>query len=105
MKKKTKKTMSAEDKTFRRLRNREHAQLSRLRKRMLIDTLEESVRNLQEENDRLKCIIQVNLPEFAEAIIPPPPRNKEIQREGPIPSVVNSDPPQDLYDIDFINIL
>jgi hypothetical protein len=105
-KSKTKKTMSADDKHYRRLRNREHAKLSRWRKRMLIATLEETVRNLQNENDRLACIIQDKLPDIAETLLLP--QNKDIPRaEIPTTESIDlpKDEPHDMYDIDFINIL
>ena len=102
MKKQNRVTVSADDKHYRRLRNREHAKLSRWRKRMLIATLEETVSNLQKENERLTSIIHDKLPELADEILLP--QNKELS--GAESTDESKDPPLDMYDFDhLINII
>jgi PAS domain S-box-containing protein len=53
----------------RRERNREHAKRSRVRKRFLLESLAKSVRALQEENEKLRSAIRVELKEEGEAFI------------------------------------
>lgn len=111
---KVNKNLTAEEIINKRRRNREHAQLSRLRKRMLISSLEEKVNNLQRENDRLVHVIKDNLPEIADTILnvlqPPPPPTYKEDNVNPLVEPEESRnkyvlPPLDVYDIDLINIL
>ena len=53
----------------RRLRNREHAKRSRVRKKFLLESLQEEVRGLQEENKNLRLQIQKSLPSKAPKIL------------------------------------
>ena len=53
----------------RRERNREHAKRSRVRKRFLLESLAQSVRALQEENDKLKTSIREELKDEGEFIL------------------------------------
>lgn len=53
----------------RRQRNREHAKRSRVRKKFMLESLQEQVSSLQVENQRLRTLIQDNVPEHAQKII------------------------------------
>jgi PAS domain-containing protein len=53
----------------RRQRNREHAKRSRVRKKFLLEALQEEVRGLQRENQGLRMIVQEHVPEHALQII------------------------------------
>mmetsp|Transcript_13018 Transcript_13018/g.17004 ORF Transcript_13018/g.17004 Transcript_13018/m.17004 type:complete len:417 (-) Transcript_13018:292-1542(-) len=62
--------MSEQQKVERRERNREHAKRSRIRKKFLLESLQQSVKILKDENDKLRNAIRSNLPaeEAEEAI-------------------------------------
>ena len=53
----------------RRQRNREHAKRSRVRKKFMLESLQEQVASLQNENQRLRMLVQDNIPEHALTII------------------------------------
>lgn len=53
----------------RRQRNREHAKRSRVRKKFLLESLQEEVKGLQDENKELRLIIQEHIPEQAQQIL------------------------------------
>jgi len=53
----------------RRQRNREHAKRSRVRKKFMLESLQEQVASLQRENQRLRMLVQDNVPEHAQVII------------------------------------
>lgn len=53
----------------RRQRNREHAKRSRVRKKFMLESLQEQVAALQRENQRLRLVVQDNIPEHAQQII------------------------------------
>jgi len=53
----------------RRQRNREHAKRSRVRKKFMLESLQEQVAALQRENQRLRIIVQDSIPEHAQVII------------------------------------
>ena len=53
----------------RRQRNREHAKRSRVRKKFMLESLQEQVASLQRENQRLRMLVQDNVPEHAQMII------------------------------------
>jgi PAS domain S-box-containing protein len=53
--------MSEQQKTERRERNREHAKRSRIRKKFLLESLQQSVSLLKEENEKLKTSIRKQL--------------------------------------------
>lgn len=53
----------------RRQRNREHAKRSRVRKKFMLESLQEQVASLQLENQRLRILVQDNIPEHAQQII------------------------------------
>ena len=53
----------------RRQRNREHAKRSRVRKKFMLESMQEEVRELQRENNRLRMLVQEQIPEHAMQII------------------------------------
>jgi PAS domain-containing protein len=53
----------------RRQRNREHAKRSRVRKKFMLESLQEQVAGLQRQNQRLRLLVQDNIPEHAQQII------------------------------------
>mmetsp|Transcript_23603 Transcript_23603/g.34833 ORF Transcript_23603/g.34833 Transcript_23603/m.34833 type:complete len:491 (+) Transcript_23603:380-1852(+) len=53
----------------RRQRNREHAKRSRVRKKFMLESLQEQVRGLQKENVELRMLIQEKVPDKAQKII------------------------------------
>lgn len=53
----------------RRQRNREHAKRSRVRKKFMLESLQEKVRELQKENQELRMMVQKHIPEHAMKII------------------------------------
>lgn len=61
--------MSEDQKVERRERNREHAKRSRVRKKFLLDSLQQSVHALQEENEKLKVAIRQHLVTDAESLL------------------------------------
>jgi PAS domain S-box-containing protein len=53
----------------RRQRNREHAKRSRVRKKFMLESLQGEVKELQRENQRLRLLVQANIPDNALQII------------------------------------
>jgi len=53
----------------RRQRNREHAKRSRVRKKFMLESLQEQVHELQRENMNLRMIVQGKIPQHAQSII------------------------------------
>jgi PAS domain-containing protein len=53
----------------RRQRNREHAKRSRVRKKFMLESLQEEVRGLQRQNQGLRMVVQEHIPEHAMEII------------------------------------
>jgi len=53
----------------RRQRNREHAKRSRVRKKFMLESLQEQVRQLQKENQGLRMLVQEHIPQHAMEII------------------------------------
>jgi PAS domain S-box-containing protein len=53
----------------RRLRNREHAKRSRVRKKFMLESLQQQVRGLQDENSTLRMLVQKHIPQQALKII------------------------------------
>jgi PAS domain-containing protein len=53
----------------RRQRNREHAKRSRVRKKFMLESLQEEVRGLQRTNQSLRMVVQEHIPEHAMEII------------------------------------
>lgn len=78
-------------------RNREHAKRSRVRKKFLLESLQQSVRALQEENDKLRLAIKSNLKGEADALL------ASCSLNGG-PSIIASNPAEatkQLYDPDY----
>ncbi|CAJ1950449.1 unnamed protein product [Cylindrotheca closterium] len=63
------KELTAKQKLERRERNREHAKRSRLRKKFLLESLQEQIHALQEQMENLKGAIKKELPHKADVII------------------------------------
>lgn len=61
--------MTEQQKVERRERNREHAKRSRVRKKFLLESLQQSVHALQEENDKLKMAIREHLSSEADELL------------------------------------
>lgn len=61
--------MTEEQKIERRERNREHAKRSRVRKKFLLESLQHSVRALEEENEKLRLAIREHLPTDADKLL------------------------------------
>eukprot|EP00594_Rhizosolenia_setigera_P015419 CAMPEP_0178955660 /NCGR_PEP_ID=MMETSP0789-20121207/9742_1 /TAXON_ID=3005 /ORGANISM="Rhizosolenia setigera, Strain CCMP 1694" /LENGTH=411 /DNA_ID=CAMNT_0020637343 /DNA_START=24 /DNA_END=1259 /DNA_ORIENTATION=- len=61
--------LTEQQKVERRNRNREHAKRSRLRKKFLLESLQEQIHGLQSEISSLKDIIKKELPEKADALL------------------------------------
>lgn len=61
--------MSEQAVAERRQRNREHAKRSRVRKKFMLESLQQEVHNLQKENEVLRQLIQAKIPEHAQKII------------------------------------
>lgn len=53
----------------RRQRNREHAKRSRVRKKFMLESMQEEVKSLQRENQSLRLLVQEHMPEDAMRII------------------------------------
>jgi PAS domain S-box-containing protein len=53
----------------RRLRNREHAKRSRVRKKFMLESLQQQVKGLQAENSTLRMLVQQHIPQDAMMII------------------------------------
>jgi len=62
-------SMTEEQKVERRERNREHAKRSRVRKKFLLESLQHSVRALEDENEKLRLAIKEHLKEDAEELL------------------------------------
>lgn len=69
VKKEASKPLTDQQKIERRERNREHAKRSRLRKKFLLESLQEQINGLQGEIDSLKDIIKVECPGKADQLI------------------------------------
>ncbi|GMI41008.1 hypothetical protein TrCOL_g10574 [Triparma columacea] len=65
--------MSEQQRVERRERNREHAKRSRIRKKFLLESLQQTVALLREENDKLRNAITTHLGSVPEAGGPPSP--------------------------------
>lgn len=61
--------MSEQAVAERRQRNREHAKRSRVRKKFMLESLQEQVRGLQKENVDLRMLIQEKIPDDAQQIL------------------------------------
>jgi len=80
------KELTAKQKLERRERNREHAKRSRLRKKFLLESLQEQIHALQEQMEKMKGAIKKELPHKADAIINGICGDKEKYTPLPMPS-------------------
>lgn len=80
------KDLTEQQKVERRERNREHAKRSRLRKKFLLESLQEQIHGLEEELTGLKQAIQREIPDRAEAVIKSVCGDKEKFTALPMPS-------------------
>jgi Basic region leucine zipper len=78
--------LTEQQKVERRERNREHAKRSRLRKKFLLESLQEQIHGLEEQLDGLKEAIQKEIPNKAEEIIKTVCGDKEKYTPLPMPS-------------------
>lgn len=87
--------LTEEQKAERRERNKEHAKRSRVRKKFLVESLQHSVRSMEEENQKLRGAIRTYLPCEADEL---------LARCSAGPSVLATDPSnatQTLVDPDY----
>ena len=92
------KELTEEQKVERRERNREHAKRSRLRKKFLLESLQEQIHDLQGQITTLKNVIKKELPDKAEALL------KSIGPDGeytPLPMPSGFGPVKTLMEPDF----
>ena len=80
------KDLTEQQKIERRERNREHAKRSRLRKKFLLESLQDQIHGLEEQLDNLKSAIKTEIPNRAEAIIKQVCGDKEKYTPLPMPS-------------------
>jgi Basic region leucine zipper len=93
------KELTEAQKIERRERNREHAKRSRLRKKFLLDSLQEQIHGLEEQLDGLKSAIKLELPAKAEEIIRGVCGDK--QKFTPLPMPSGFGPVKTLMEPDF----
>lgn len=80
------KQLTDAQKVERRERNREHAKRSRLRKKFLLESLQEQIHGLQAEIETLKGVITKELPDKAEGILSQLSGDREKFTPLPMPS-------------------
>ena len=80
------KDLTEEQKLERRERNREHAKRSRLRKKFLLESLQEQIHGLEEQIERFKQAFKREMPTRAEDIIKDVCGDKEKYTPLPMPS-------------------
>jgi PAS domain-containing protein len=80
------KELTEEQRIERRERNREHAKRSRLRKKFLLESLQEQIHGLEEQIDGLKGALKQEVPQRAEDIIAKICGDKEKYTPLPMPS-------------------
>lgn len=61
--------MTEEQRVERRERNREHAKRSRIRKKFLLESLQDQLEGLRQENGNLRAIIRDKIPQLAASIL------------------------------------
>ena len=93
------KQLTDQQKVERRERNREHAKRSRLRKKFLLESLQEQIHGLQSDIDALKDIIKKELPHKAEDLL----NRLSVDREKytPLPMPSGFGPVKTLMEPDF----
>lgn len=70
----------------RRERNREHAKRSRLRKKFLLESLQEQIQGLEEQIEQFKNVLKAEVPDKAQDLITRIIGNKEKFKPLPMPS-------------------
>ena len=80
------KDLTEQQKVERRERNREHAKRSRLRKKFLLESLQEHIHELEDQIDRFKNAIKKEIPDRAQTIIADVCGDKEKYTPLPMPS-------------------
>jgi hypothetical protein len=80
------KEMTEQQRIERRERNREHAKRSRLRKKFLLESLQEQIHGLEEQLENLKSAIRTELPNKADDIIKTVCGDKDKYTPLPMPS-------------------
>jgi Basic region leucine zipper len=80
------KDLTEQQKVERRERNREHAKRSRLRKRFLLESLQEQIHGLEEQLENLKSALRTELPTKADEIITTVCGDKNKYTPLPMPS-------------------
>lgn len=80
------KELTEQQKIERRQRNREHAKRSRLRKKFLLESLQEQIHGLEEQIDSFKNVIKSELPHKADEIITSVCGDKKKYSPLPMPS-------------------
>jgi PAS domain S-box-containing protein len=80
------KDLTEKQKLERRERNREHAKRSRLRKKFLLESLQEQIHGMQEQMDKFKEVLKRELPDKAEAVINEVCGNTDKYTPLPMPS-------------------
>ena len=97
--------MSEQAVAERRQRNREHAKRSRVRKKFMLESLQQDVRNLQKENELLRQVVQAKIPEHAQRIIDDCCQKSPLfddDAKSPIHDVkINKDDTKELVKSDF----
>lgn len=83
---KNSKQLTDQQKVERRERNREHAKRSRLRKKFLLESLQEQIHGLQGEIEMLKNVIKKELPDKSDAILQKLSGDREKFTPLPMPS-------------------
>jgi PAS domain S-box-containing protein len=78
--------LTDKQKLERRERNREHAKRSRLRKKFLLESLQEQIHGLQEQMEKMKDVIKTELPTTAETILNDICGNRDKYTPLPMPS-------------------
>lgn len=63
------KGLTAQQRLERRERNREHAKQSRIRKKVMLDTLQDQLTALRSENTKMRRIVAERIPQHAQAIL------------------------------------
>mmetsp|Transcript_31923 Transcript_31923/g.35366 ORF Transcript_31923/g.35366 Transcript_31923/m.35366 type:complete len:361 (-) Transcript_31923:429-1511(-) len=80
------KQLTDQQKVERRERNREHAKRSRLRKKFLLESLQEQIHGLQAEIETMKDVIRKEIPDKAEKILKELSGDKDKFTPLPMPS-------------------
>lgn len=91
--------LTDQQKLERRERNREHAKRSRLRKKFLLESLQEQIHGLQEQIESFKAVVREDMPGKADAIISKICGDKD--KFTPLPTPSGFGPVKTLMEPDF----